>query len=895
MILLLSAAVALAASVPFDVTAVRPGPIAVTRNADTAIVRWNDAAGKTWEATFNLDPAKPLIASIAVDGKPVIQNAVPLYDCQTGKRRGGFDEFFDFPPSHPEGTRVFQGNLKLTAARAATVGNRVELTFDGFDMGIFKGSIRYVFFPGSRLIEQAAVASTGVPDTAYFYNAGLRMAVPRDTRPGGNMESEITYYDTEGQRRTEHPNASEKYTPRVRYRALAARAQGGSVAVFPSPHKYFLPRDFSTNLGFVWHTAFRGQVWLGVRQLADENWRFYPWANAPPGTAQRMNVFYLLSDASQPETVLDEALRYTSRDRLPHLDGYITVAPHWHFAYTVQAMEKGGAAWVPPFKPVLKDLGVDAAMIADFHGDGHPRDMTSRRLRELQAYYDYSRAQSDKDFLIIPSEEANVHYGGHWAVAFPKPVYWFMAEPGTPSSMREEMGYGLIYTIGDSKALLDMLRREQGFAYQTHPRTKGSKGYPDANRYALHFLDDTYVGAGWKQMPADMSSPRMGERSLNLLDDWSNWGLRKKLLSECDMFQVDHTHELYAHLNVNYVRLPTVPSYDNYGEVLRAMAKGDYFISTGEVLMPEHTITEPRRDQLKATATLRNTFPLQFAELVWGDGNKTHRQIYSLANTAEFQSHNITFTAEAPGWRWARLAVWDAAGNGSFANPIYNERGTKVVAVDNWHNRETQPHYLWEGNYPGGFSGLSHMLKQLQGELRTVREALTPRVLQGIDLFFLVDPDTEAESPKPNLIADAEIDALDNWVQQGGTLVLFGNDPGNAEFPRMNALARRFGLEFESRKHADANGNSKLTLATPAGGWFTPGLQFYAVDVAPVRISAANAEVLLAERETPILVTVPHGKGRVVALGDPWIYNEYFYTRDNRRIAEELFRRILLP
>ena len=85
-------------------------------------------------------------------------------------------------------------------------------------------------------------------------------------------------------------------------------------------------------------------------------------------------------------------------------------------------------------------------------------------------------------------------------------------------------GYGTVYTIGSSKALLDMVRKEKGFAYQTHPRTKGSKTFPDEIRFTEHFLDETYVGAGWKQMPADMASPRMGERSLKLLDDMSNWG-----------------------------------------------------------------------------------------------------------------------------------------------------------------------------------------------------------------------------------------------------------------------------------------------------------------------------------------------------------------------------------
>ena len=109
----------------------------------------------------------------------------------------------------------------------------------------------------------------------------------------------------------------------------------------------------------------------------------------------------------------------------------------------------------------------------------------------------------------------------------------------------------------------------------------------------------------------------------------------------------------------------------------------------------------------------------------------------------------------------------------------------------------------------------------------------------------------------------------------------------------MNALARRFGIEFEERKHTDANGQSKLTLQTSPGGWFTPGLKFYAVDLAPLRLTAQNATTLLAERETPMMTSIREGKGLVIALGDPWVYNEYLYTKDNRQIVEELFRKVL--
>ena len=207
-------------------------------------------------------------------------------------------------------------------------------------------------------------------------------------------------------------------------------------------------------------------------------------------------------------------------------------------------------------------------------------------------------------------------------------------------------------------------------AYQTHPRTKGSKGYPDAIRESEHFRDATYFGAGWKQMPADMSSPRQGERSLKLLDDMSNWGLRKRLLAEVDVFQIDSTHELYAHMNINYVRAPKLPSYDDYGQLLRTMERGEFFVSTGEVLMPEHRIVVAG-ERLEATAQVRHTFPLEFAELVWGDGTGTHREVYPLTSTGSFGKQRVAFGATAPGWQWARLAVWDIAGNGALANPVW--------------------------------------------------------------------------------------------------------------------------------------------------------------------------------------------------------------------------------
>ena len=72
----------------------------------------------------------------------------------------------------------------------------------------------------------------------------------------------------------------------------------------------------------------------------------------------------------------------------------------------------------------MEGIGIYFAMIMDFHGDGDPADLTDLRLHELDEYYKACRAQSDRNFLLIPSEEADIYLGGHWGLVFPHPVYW---------------------------------------------------------------------------------------------------------------------------------------------------------------------------------------------------------------------------------------------------------------------------------------------------------------------------------------------------------------------------------------------------------------------------------------------------------------------------------------
>src|SRR5690348_17051964 len=91
---------------------------------------------------------------------------------------------FDFPPSHPDGTRSFLQQFHPPRVVARAVGDCVEVTFNGMKLGIFEGSVRYVFYPGSSLIEQVAVLNTWEPDTAYYYDAGLQTTASEDRSPG---------------------------------------------------------------------------------------------------------------------------------------------------------------------------------------------------------------------------------------------------------------------------------------------------------------------------------------------------------------------------------------------------------------------------------------------------------------------------------------------------------------------------------------------------------------------------------------------------------------------------------------------------------------------------------------------------------------------------------------
>jgi hypothetical protein len=340
---------------------------------------------------------------------------------------------------------------------------------------------------------------------------------------------------------------------------------------------------------------------------------------------------------------------------------------------------------------MFKEMGVNLVHLGEFHGDGHPKDPGPLRMPEMEAMFQECRRWSDDKLLLMPGEEANVYLGlqlegkhpGHWMCLFPKPVYWTMVRAAGQPFMEEHPKYGKVYHVGSRAEMIRLLKEERGLAWTAHPRIKASSWTPDIFRHEDFFIAEYWLGGAWKAMPGDLSREKLGERVLNLLDDMANWGHKKYTPGEVDVFKIDPTHELYGHMNINYVQLDRLPRYEEgWQSVLDALSGGRFFVTTGEVLIPRCTVGGKssgenlklaENSQPELIADLRWTFPLAFAEIISGDGQQVYRQRIDLSDTKPFGQRTLTLQPQLAGRRWVRLEVWDIAVNGAFTQPVWLE------------------------------------------------------------------------------------------------------------------------------------------------------------------------------------------------------------------------------
>jgi hypothetical protein len=700
LLLTLSMAGPTLAQVNIDLSEYRAGSgISVVAMGTNALrIDWPASQTSRAEMIVDLRPDQPLIQSLSLaeNGQPakvIATQLDPVTTLTIGERdKKKFEEsykgmvFFENPRQKPYAIHTI--TLIKRRVRVTSDGSRVTVSVGEVSAGSFRGDLRFTFYPNSPLIHAETVISTQEDLRAILYDSGLNSAAPDWKQmvwlgPLGNKQSAAIGSITNAR------------TLAVKQRTLVAEGDHGSIAIFPAPHQYFYPLDFADNFHFNWFGRGYGKMpagfGFGIRQPPDGDKRWVPWFDAPANKEHHLGIFYLIS-AGDGAQALQEVARYTHGDRFAELPGYRTFTSHYHVEHTQDFLDrqkrqqttgipKGLEA--PGFVTKFKDTGVDIVHLAEFHHGETPGLKTPERLKKLKAMHEECARLSDDQLLLLPGEEPNVHLGGHWISFFPKPVNWVLNRAANEPFEEEVEGYGKVYHVGSPDDVLKLMERENGLIWTAHARIKGSIPFPDGYRDTPFYKSDHFLGAAWKALPADLSRSTLGWRVLDLFDDMNQWGQRKQVLGEVDVFRVEPDYELYAPMNINYLKLARSPKFaDGWQSVLDTFRRGQFFTTTGEILIPQFTVAgkesgETVSGAASADAELRAeltwTFPLAFAEIISGDGMSIRRQRIDLSDTEAFGTRTLRLRVELKSQKWIRFEIWDVAANGAFTQPVWIE------------------------------------------------------------------------------------------------------------------------------------------------------------------------------------------------------------------------------
>jgi rhamnogalacturonyl hydrolase YesR/lysophospholipase L1-like esterase len=236
----------------------------------------------------------------------------------------------------------------------------------------------------------------------------------------------------------------------------------------------------------------------------------------------------------------------------------------------------------------------------------------------------------------------------------------------------------------------------------------------------------------------------------------------------------------------------------------------------------------------------------------------------------------------------------------------------KLVLLDCAYNNEwkadstgkrTRFHYVWDDTANSGYSQLATIIGRTGAIVDTLDVPPTAEALTNASLYIIVDPDTPQETDHPTTISSKQAAVIERWVHSGGTLVLLGNDKGNAEFTHLNGLAKRFGISFNEDSHNRVTGK-QYDMGTfdsfPRHPLFAGVRRIFIKEYSSLRVTKPAQTLFQASAHGPVVIAYSRvGRGQVLAVGDPWFYNEYMDGHrlpegyDNAVAAGNLFRWLL--
>lgn len=220
----------------------------------------------------------------------------------------------------------------------------------------------------------------------------------------------------------------------------------------------------------------------------------------------------------------------------------------------------------------------------------------------------------------------------------------------------------------------------------------------------------------------------------------------------------------------------------------------------------------------------------------------------------------------------------------------FNAAHAQAVTLDYYFNHETHKsssgkieryHYMWDDSANTGFSKLGDVFKKNGIQLRSLEVAPTTDNLKNSDIYIIVDPDTKKESANPNYIEQNNIVEIAKWVHSGGVLLMLANDSANVELHHFNNLAAVFGMHFNDdlQNHVIDKRFEDGAVYPVNNLILKTAHKIFMKDVCSISTQNHAQPALKNKNGATIIAIAKYGKGMVMAVGDPWVYNEYVNGR----------------
>jgi unsaturated rhamnogalacturonyl hydrolase len=241
-----------------------------------------------------------------------------------------------------------------------------------------------------------------------------------------------------------------------------------------------------------------------------------------------------------------------------------------------------------------------------------------------------------------------------------------------------------------------------------------------------------------------------------------------------------------------------------------------------------------------------------------------------------------------------KVATNDPKGVGAFllaSSEMETAQNAKLgrgdtVLVDGWFNSQLRTdafgqqvlfHYKWNTWDEAGYSLFGHIFRNYGVNTAELDAEPTAANLRHAQIYLIASPDNLDKNPRAHFANAQDAAQIAQWVKAGGVLVIMENDTSFADLDHFNVISEKFGIHFNSvlRKHViGTNWDLGKIAIDGTGPIFHRPHTIYVKDVCTISVSGP-AQAVLTEGPDIFMATAKYGKGKVFAMVDPWLYNEY--------------------